>query len=142
MFSGPLVIKEVGYELWEVVEPFRFTSETGIVVDVPVFFETDLASIPRILQSMLGKIGTYSQAGVVHDLLYYNHRSGLDTTITRKQADQILREGCSLKAKEYGVADQSDIIYNGCRIGALSLWETLKERMDRLSSGDDEFLDN
>ena len=142
MFSGPLVIKEVGYELWEVVEPFRFTSETGIVVDVPVGFETDLASIPRILQSMLGKIGTYSQAGVVHDLLYYNDRHRLDTSVTRKQADQILREGCSLKAKEYDVTDQSDIIYNGCRIGALASWETPQERRERLDRGDDEYLDN
>ena len=50
MFSGPLVIKEIGYEKWSVVEPFRFTSETGLVVDVPIGFETDLASNPRIHQ--------------------------------------------------------------------------------------------
>jgi len=142
MFSGPLVIKEIGYELWEVVEPFRFTSETGIFVDVLVGFPTDLASIPRVLQSILGKIGAYSQPGVVHDMLYHRHRTGMDTVITRKQADQILREGCKLKANEYGVTDNSDVIYNGCRIGALSSWETPQERMDRLDTGDDEFLDN
>ena len=141
MFSGPLVIKETGYERWEVVEPFRFTSETGVVVDVPAGFETDLASIPRALQSILGKLAGYSQPAVVHDLLYYWHRHGVDTAISRRDADQILREGIELKEREYGVPMDADTIYSGCRMGGLASWETPQERSDRLDRGDTEFLD-
>jgi hypothetical protein len=141
MFSAPLVIREIGYERWEVVEPFRFTSETGLVVDVPIGFETDLASIPRILQSILGKISGYSQPAVVHDLLYYWHRTGVDTDVSRKWADKILREGIELKEREYDVSMDADTIYTGVRMGGLASWETPQERRERLDRGDDEYLD-
>ena len=144
MFSAPLVIREIGYERWSVVEPFRFTSETGIVVDVPVGFETDLASVPKIVRSWVSAIGCNSQPATVHDMLYYNHRHGLDAVITRQQADAILREGIELKEDEYTVPlsdKRADIIYQGCRLGGLQSWETSAERMDRLDRGDTEFLD-
>jgi hypothetical protein len=144
MFSAPLVIREIGYERWSVVEPFRFTSETGIVVDVPVGFECDLASVPSWLRSLVSKIGYWSQPAVVHDLLYYNHRHGVDAVISRLQADRILREGCRLKEDEYDVPSskkRTDVIYAAVQSGGLSTWETTAERTERLDRGDDEFLD-
>jgi hypothetical protein len=144
MFSAPLVIREIGYERWAVVEAFRFTSETGIVVDVPVGFECDLASVPSWLRSVVSKIGYWSQPAVVHDLLYFNHRHGLDDVITRKQADRILREGCRLKEDEYAVPSskcRTDIIYTAVQAGGVASWETSAERMERLDRGDTEFLD-
>jgi hypothetical protein len=144
MFSAPLVIREIGYERWAVVEPFRFTSKTGIVVDVPVGFETDLASVPAWLRSLVSKIGYWSQPAVVHDLLYYNHRNGVDATISRKQADKILLEGCRLKEDEYNVPlsdRRNELIYTAVTAGGLITWERSDERAERLDRGDDEFLD-
>ena len=141
MFSAPLRIEEIGYEKWRVLEKFRFTSKTGLIVEVPADFTTDLASIPRILQSILGKISGYSQPAVVHDYLYYAHRNGDDTTVTRKQADKILREGIEFKEVAYGVPMDGDTIYQGVRMGGLASWERPDERRERLDKGDSEFLD-
>jgi hypothetical protein len=143
-FSAPLVIREIGYERWAVVEPFKFTSKTGIVVDVPAGFETDLASVPPWLRSVVSKIGYWSQPAVVHDLLYYNHRNGVDAAITRQQADKVLLEGCRLKENEYNVPlsdRRNELIYTAVRAGGLGTWETADEREDRLDLGDTEYLD-
>lgn len=40
------------------------------VIDVPVGFESDFASIPRYGQCLLPKLGKYSKAAVLHDYLY------------------------------------------------------------------------
>ena len=131
MFSGPLVIRESSYELWEVVEPFRFTSNTGLIVDVPAGFETDLASVPDVFQSLVPKLSYYSQPAVVHDLLYFRHRSGADTSTTRLQADRILLEGCRIKAAQFDVplhARRNQLIYRGVRAGGLYAWMTPQEK--------------
>lgn len=144
MFSAPLVIREIGYERWQVVEPFRFTSKSGIVVNVPVGFETDLASVPSWLRSVVSKIGYWSQPAVVHDLLYYHHRNGVDAVVTRREADKILLEGCRLKENQYNVPIQdrrNELIYTAVRAGGLGTWETPDERVERLDRGETEYLD-
>jgi len=104
-FSRSLVIEEIGYGWWRVYEPFEFHSDTGLVVPVEEGFECDLASIPVIAQSLVPKLGYWTQPAVVHDLLYNRHRTGLDTKVTRMAADLILAEGCKAKAHEYDVPD-------------------------------------
>lgn len=145
MFTGPLVIKGVGYDKWEVVEDFEFHSDTGLVVSVPSGFQTDLASVPELFAFLVSKIGYWSQPAVVHDVLYHNHRNELDATITRKQADLILREGCKVKAHEYGIPDiqrRDHLIYQAVRFSGTASWETLEEKRAReQSANDDWFLD-
>lgn len=144
IFTGPLIIKEVGYELWEVVEGFAFQGNDGLVVPVKAGFKTDLASIPQVFQSFVPKLGYWTQAAVVHDVLYHRHRGGHDKTITRKQADKVLLEGAIAKSNAYSVPfsdHRHDIIYNACRMGGLKSWETPEETRVRLDTGDDEFLD-
>jgi hypothetical protein len=134
-FTGPLVIEETGYERWKVAKPFKFISSTGLVVAVDAGFETDLASIPAIAQSLVSKLGYWTQPAIVHDLLYYRHRTELDDTIPRLQADDILLEGIKLKAAEYSVpnVERRDwLIYGAVRAGGLSSWETPDERQERL----------
>ena len=145
MFTNPLVIKEIGYDKWEVVEDFEFHSDTGLVVSVHRGFKTDLASIPELFAVLVSKIGYWSQPAVTHDLLYARHRDELDSTITRKQADRILREGCRIKAHEYGVPDlkrRDHLIYQAVRFGGTASWETLEEKLKREHSKEDDwFLD-
>ena len=120
-------------------------SSTGLVVFVPAGFETDLASVPDVFAILVSKIGYWSQPAVIHDMLYANHRNELDTVITRKQADRILREGCKIKAHEYGVPDskrRDHLIYQAVRFGGTASWETLAEKLAREQSKEDDwFLD-
>lgn len=143
-FSAPLIIEEIGYEYWKVVEGFRWTSKSGLVVYVDVGFTTDLASIPQVLRSLVPKIGYWSQAAVVHDLLYRNHRTNVDTDVTRLQADRALREGCKDKARLYNVPDRQRRdwqIYHAVRAFSALAWETPEERALRLEEENEEYLD-
>lgn len=136
-FSGPLTIQEIGVEYWRVAKAFTFYSDTGLTVVVEKGFETDLASVPQVFRSVVGKIGYWSQPSVIHDLLYKNHREGKDVKITRLQADNMLVEGMRVKAAEYKVSDSDRkdwLVYGGVRMGGLEAWETEKERVERLKA--------
>jgi hypothetical protein len=144
LFTGPLRIEEVGYETWEVLEPFGFEYDPGLFVYVPAGFRCDLASIPKIVRSLVSQLGYWTQPAVTHDLLYFNHRTGLDATITRGQADRIMLEGMELKYREYDVPlldRRHDVIFAAIQAGGVASWETPEEREERLDKGSDEYLD-
>lgn len=143
-FSAPLVIEEIGYERWKVVEDFRWTAKSGLVVRVAMGFTTDLASVPQVFRSLVPKIGYWSQAAVVHDLLYRDHRAGINTDITRLQADRALREGAKDKARLYGVSDgqrRDWQIYHFVRAFGVESWETIDEKQTRLENENEDYLD-
>ncbi len=79
-------------------EPIRFRSDiAGGVIVVPADYPSDLASIPQFAWSifMAPDDPRIELGGWVHDLLYQNYgkvtlEDGTTTTLTRKQADQIL----------------------------------------------------
>lgn len=138
-FTDALITEQIGHQRWKVVKPFRFISATGIEVDIPAGFQTDLASVPAITQGIVSKVGYWSQAAVVHDLLYFNHRHGLDVSISRNDADKLLLEGCKIKAVEFGVSDSERrdwLIYGAVVVGGLESWETGEERKARLAQFD------
>jgi hypothetical protein len=56
------------------------------IIDVPVGYETDLASVPRSMWWLFPPHGKYSKAAIVHDYLYSNAIG------TKKQADKIFYE--------------------------------------------------
>lgn len=60
---------------------------SGDTVNVPVGFKTDFASVPRLLWIVIPRWGTYGNAAVVHDYLYWSQER------PRREADQIMREG-------------------------------------------------
>lgn len=135
-FTGPLVIEEIGYELWKIVTPFDFVDTDGTVINVPKGFVTDLASVPPIARSIVSKIGYWSQAAVAHDIGYAYHRAGKNTEWTRKQVDKWFLHGIVVKEKEYGIPkDQSkaNLLYAGVRMGGLASWETEEERQERVN---------
>ena len=134
-FTGPLRTEQIDHQRWKIIQPFSFHSSAGLVVDIPAGFGTDLASIPAIVQGLISKCGYWNQGAVVHDLLYRNHRDGVDDTITRLQADDILLEGCRVQAANFGVPDSERrdwLIYGGVRVGGGASWETPAERAERL----------
>lgn len=70
---------------WFLTQPLRYQIPGGqAIVEVPVGFQTDFASIPRPFWSILPKWGKYGPAAVAHDFLYWDQRC------TREQADAVL----------------------------------------------------
>ena len=84
-FKGELI----GKNLWRNLESFEYhvnTYPSDEVIIVPIGFETDFASTPRMLWPFIAPIDRHAKAAVVHDFCYYN---GL---YTREISDKIYRE--------------------------------------------------
>lgn len=74
---------------WRLLHDLVYLTHDGDRITVPAGFETDLASVPQLLWSIIGPpAGRWAPAGCVHDLLY---RTGL---VPRSVADRIFREAC------------------------------------------------
>lgn len=135
-FEGPLVIEEIGYELWRIHEPFEYVTVHGSRIKIPAGFETDLASVPALARSLVPKIGYWSQPAVVHDYMYALHRAKLNTEWTRKDADLTFKSGMEIKEEEYEIPNfqrKASVLYAAVRMGGLAGWETPEEREERLS---------
>lgn len=54
-FTSPAIMEMLGHYKWRVYEPFRFylSEDKNDVIEVPVGFVTDLATVPRIFWSFL-----------------------------------------------------------------------------------------
>jgi hypothetical protein len=82
--------RPIGAKRFHVSKPFIFYSEVlGKEIVVPEGFETDFASIPWFLQSLIQVNGPHIPAAVIHDMLC---EYGDLFEITQKQADQVLLE--------------------------------------------------
>lgn len=125
-FSRPLIIKELGYKQWEVMETFTFTTKEGKVLLVNKGFRCDLASVARWFKSIVDTPSYWTQAAVLHDKLYDNNRRGFGEGITRKQADTILKEGMGVKEKEYNIPwriRRKNLVYLAVRLGGGPSWK-------------------
>jgi hypothetical protein len=86
-------------------------------ITVPARFETDLASIPRVLWAVLPPTGKYDGAAVLHDWLY---RAG---GVTREQADAVLLE--AMEVLQVGRVARW-LIYRSVRVGGAALWDAAR----------------
>lgn len=78
-----VVMRDFGYER----EPYG----SGNVIDVAIGFQTDFASVPRLLWWVFPPWGTYGNAAVIHDWLYWKQEiNGLP--IEHQDADRIFEE--------------------------------------------------
>lgn len=82
------IIQRSSKYLFELKEPLTLPEVT-----VPSGFETDLASVPRFLWSILPPIGKYLEAAIAHDYMY---RSAFKN---KSFADDVFRKNMS----RYGV---------------------------------------
>jgi len=86
----------------------------GVVVKVPAGFDTDLASVPRVLWSWMPPTGRYLRAAIVHDWLYKT------ATMPRKTADRIFH---ALMIR-FGVGPaRARLMYSAVRVGGRGAWE-------------------
>ena len=72
-FETDLNIRVIGNRSWMLLDDLVFYSERyqGHVV-APAGFQTDLASIPRLVWTIFPKVGLHDKAAVIHDAGYGN----------------------------------------------------------------------
>ena len=122
--------KEVGGHLprfgTEVVQFCGETIVSGVgeegsddVINVGIGFQTDFASIPRLLWAFLPQWGKYGNAAVIHDWLYWDQRRG------RRASDDIFLEG--MKVLEVS-AWKRNVIYYAVRAFGGFAWRSNRSR--------------
>lgn len=107
---SPLLLHRIpAEERWILHGPLKlYSRRLRRILLVEPGFETDFASIPRLLWRVLPKNGKWDGAAVVHDACY---RRVLNTT--RRQADQLFNELMTLD----GVPTwQRRLLYAGVRL--------------------------
>lgn len=118
-----------GGKMWELLEPFEYHvghEGSGEVVVVPAGFETDFASIPRCVWSIIGHpTGEYGKAAVIHDWLYQCPDSGVSEDRSRRRCDQIFLEG--MKVLGVGWWKRSTM-YFAVRVGGRGGWKNYRRR--------------
>lgn len=85
MELNPLLTEPIGERKWILREEYRY-EVNGYVITVPKGFQTDLASVPRVLWVFFPPFGKYTRAAIIHDYLYSELN---DTGINRYWADKI-----------------------------------------------------
>jgi len=82
--------REIGAKRFHVSKPLVFYSDVlEREITVPIGFETDFASIPWFLQSLVQVNGPHIHAAVIHDFLCVYGKS---FKVTQKQTDQVFLE--------------------------------------------------
>ena len=74
-FIGRCVSEGVAPYRWRLVEDFGYEAKAGRVLTVPAGFETDFASVPRLLWPILPlSDAVYDKAAVLHDYAVRNRK--------------------------------------------------------------------
>ncbi|HUQ20920.1 MAG TPA: DUF1353 domain-containing protein [Gemmatimonadaceae bacterium] len=128
-FSGspppsPLLQPFADGEDWMLESPmiFKAGKKNPLILIVPRGFVTDYASVPRPLRLLLPREGTYGNAAVLHDYLYWRQ------DCTREQSDNIM----VIAMLEAGVSESTlRAIQLGIRLGGQGSWDT--NRTERAS---------
>lgn len=97
---------EAGEDLFQLLEPLIYESNTVGIIIVPRGFVTDFASVPRVPIAYMLAGGVAKEAAVLHDFLYtFPHNTGTGRTVTRPESDCVLRgagiEGMRLPGDEF-----------------------------------------
>ncbi len=83
-------------------------------VRVPKGFVTDLASSPRVMWSLVPRIGRYAYPAILHDYLYWKQ------DFTRAESDRIFKVAMTVFGVPWLVLST---LYKAVRLGGESAWE-------------------
>jgi len=105
---------DAGEDLFMLLEPLIYESNTVGMIIVPRGFVTDFTSVPRVPIAYMLAGGVAKEAAVLHDFLYtFPHSTGTGRTVTRLESDCILRgagiEGMRLPGDEFIIAVYNQI---------------------------------
>lgn len=108
-------------QVYELSTGLTYISEKFGTIYVPVGFQTDFASIPRIVWSWMSPEDTcILYPSLVHDYLYsLGGKMPNGRTYTREEVDQILREAMARCGARW---DQQQIVFRAVRLFGGSHW--------------------
>lgn len=114
--DGRTAILEKPFTYWTSVDPndFGYYSNNWNTIIVPAGFQTDFASVPRIMWSLVDKLSTQAWPSVIHDYLYGTNRYG------RKWADAVFLE--ALRDSGAGWMTRW-ACWAGVRMGGTKAWD-------------------
>lgn len=131
-FLSPLELEYIDGKNWKVIAPFEYhfgSPDGDELVDIPVGFITDFASIPKILWNILPPVGSYGKAAVVHDWLYRRRTVVFDClvcetghplrSVSRREADYRFREAMQVLGTDWLTRW---VIWAGVRLGGWWAW--------------------
>lgn len=104
--------------LWRLTRDLVYQSPTYGTIIVPAKYETDFASVPRLLVSYTLFGNKFHEAATIHDWLYSTHGIA-GREISRQDADEVLRH-CIL-ACGYSEAFARSV-YLAVRVGGSGAW--------------------
>jgi hypothetical protein len=121
----PLLLEWINGYHWKLAREFGYHALDGKEWMVPVAFDTDLASIPRIFWRWTPPAGPWGKAAIIHDFLC-KHPS-----IERKYADDIFLEAMLYSGVHRWLAYS---LYAGVRVGAFftGKWMRVRARCRKL----------
>ena len=92
-FSNLPRTTQIGDRLWRVEDDFTYTPKKYPPVTIKAGYETDGASVPRLLWSLIPPFGKHFYGAIVHDRLYKEYKD-ITSPIkrSRKQCDDIFLE--------------------------------------------------
>lgn len=98
-FTEALIVSPLADgKTWVVLKPFGYdcdAEESGQRIQVDLGFMTDFASVPRPLWVLLPKWGTYGNAAVIHDWLYWI-QCDAKRNVSRAEADHVFLEAMTV----------------------------------------------
>lgn len=99
---------------WIVIQPLVYQSDVAkCTITVPIGFQTDFASVPRLPLIFMLCGDTSNEAACVHDYLYSSH------LVDRAIADEVLREASAITNVP---AWRRWMMWAGVRVGGGSHW--------------------
>jgi len=96
-FTGRIVITPAGGNLWQVLKKFDYITDKGEIINIPVGFEFDGASIPKVGWIVVGHplSQEYLAPSAIHDSLYRTQE------LSRKRSDHIFKEAMRDKGVDW-----------------------------------------
>lgn len=105
---------------WVLRKAFSFyvgEKEDNEIIEVPIGFITDFASVPRVFWWILPKWGKYGNAAVIHDYLYWIQDK---TKYPKVKADKIFLEG--MEVLKVGKS-KAKLMYNAVKYCGKLVWD-------------------
>ena len=133
-FLKPLVVTPLpDGRFWQTTRDMEYcvgAPDSAVRVVVPTGFETDFASVPRLLWPVLPPTGKYTAAAVVHDWLYQHPwvvLTGLVVTkiLNRAECDGIFNE--AMQVLSVGTWTRRTV-YSGVRVGGWVTWRKYRAK--------------
>lgn len=117
--------RKAGEKCYKLISPFSYMNRNDDVVTVPIGFEFDGASVPRVMWWLFPPFGRYREAAAIHDYLYVEQKIRGEF-ISRDLADLNLLWGM----EDLGVAWwKRQMIYRAVRLGG---WVSYNQHTKKL----------